>query len=201
MSRILALSLDTAEAPQRALLEQVMAEIGYVSGTQRLLLVDPQIGRPGRQLNEYLILRPDSPFSRLQREMLATVVMGMIGAKPCLSAHCEAMRRLTGDDDLGPDFVERWPDYPIDPQTRALLRYARLLTGSPDRVTDQDIESLREAGWDERAVYEATAVIGFLNFAGRFEAASGLPMEEIPAGADLPIARPDGRPGGLAARA
>ena len=201
MSRILALSLNTAKAPQRALLEQVRAEIGYVSGTQRLLLVDPQIGQPGRQLNEYLILRPDSPFSRLQREMLATVVMGMIGAKPCLSAHCEAMRRLTGDDDLGPDFVERWPEYPIDLPTRALLRYARLLTGSPDRVTDQDIEALREAGWDERAVYEATAVIGFLNFAGRFEAASGLPMDEIPAEADLPIARPDGRPGGLAARA
>ncbi len=157
------------------------------------------LGRPGRQLNEYLILRPDSPFSRLQREMLATVVMGMIGAKPCLSAHCEAMRRLTGDDDLGPDFVERWPDYPIDPQTRALLRYARLLTGSPDRVTDQDIEALREAGWDERAAYEATAVIAFLNFVGRFEAAAGLPMDEIRAEADLPIARPDGRPGGLAA--
>jgi len=35
------------------------------------------------------------------------------------------------------------------------------------------------------------------NFSGRIEAASGLPMDEIPPEADLPIARPDGRPGGL----
>ena len=198
MSRILALSVDTAEEPQRALLEKVRAEVGYISGTPRLLFVDPQIGQPSKQLHDYLNLRAESPFSRLQREMVATLVYGMIGAKPCLSAHCEAMRRLTGDDDFGPDFVERWPDYPMDAETRALLRYASQLTGSPDRITDQDVESLRQAGWDDHAVYEVTALVGFFNLSGRIEAASGLPMDEIPASADLPIARPDGRPGGRA---
>ncbi len=199
MARILALSLETAEGPQRALLEKMQSEVGYISGTRRLLLVDPQIAQPGRQLYEYLNLRPESPFSRLQREMVATVVYGMIGAKPCLSAHCEAMRRLTGDDDFGPAFVQRWPDYPMDAQTLALLRYAHRLTGSPDRITDQDVESLREAGWDEAAIYEATALVAMFNFIGRIEAASGLPMDEIPASADLAEARPDGRAGGLVA--
>jgi uncharacterized peroxidase-related enzyme len=197
MSRILALSLETAVGPQRAILEKTLAEVGYLSGTRRILLVDPQMGVPGRQLYEYLNLRPDSPFSRLQREMVATVVYGIIGAKPCLSAHCEAMRRLTGDDNLGPEFVQKWPDYPIDAQTRALLHYAKRLTETPDRITDQDITSLRGAGWDDRAIYEATALVAIFNFIGRFEAAAGLPMDEIPATADIPEARPDGRPGGL----
>jgi uncharacterized peroxidase-related enzyme len=201
MSRILALSMETAEGPQRAILEKAVSEVGYLSGTRRLLLVDPQLGMPGRQLYEYLNLRPDSPFSRLQREMVATVVYGLIGAKPCLSAHCEAIRRLTGDDDLGPEFVQKWPEYPIDAMTRALLRYAKRLTLAPDQITDQDIASLREAGWDERAIYEATGLVGIFNFIGRFEAASGLPMDNIPASADFPEARPDGRPGGLAVNA
>jgi uncharacterized peroxidase-related enzyme len=198
MSRILALSVDTAEGPQRMLLEKVRAEFGYVSGTRRLLLVDPQVGQPAKQLYDHLNLRPDSPISRLQREMVATVVYGMIGAQPCLSGHCEAMRRLTGGVELGLEFVERWPDYPMDARTRALLRYASRLTGSPDRITDQDIESLRQAGWDDHAVYEATALIGFFNFIGRIDAASGLPMDVIPTDVDLPEARPDGRPGGRA---
>jgi uncharacterized peroxidase-related enzyme len=197
MSRILALSVETAEGRQRMLLEKVRTDFGYISGTRRVLLVDPQVGQPAKQLYDHLNLRSDSPFSRLQREMVATVVYGMIGAKPCLSGHCEAMRRLTGDDELGPEFVERWPDYSMDERTRALLRYARLLTGSPDRIIDRDVESLRDAGWDDAAVYEATALIGFFNFIGRMDAASGLPMDEIPTGADLPEARPDGRPGGL----
>jgi uncharacterized peroxidase-related enzyme len=197
MSRILAVSLETAEGPQRAILEKTLSEVGYVSGTRRLLLVDPQIGVPGRQLYEYFNLRPDSPFSRLQREMVATVVYGIIGAKPCLSAHCEAMRRLTGDDELGPEFVQKWPDYPIDAPTRALLRYAKRLTQNPDQMTDQDVTALRDAGWDDRSIYEATGLVAIFNFIGRFEAASGMPMDEIPAIADIPEGRPDGRPGGL----
>jgi uncharacterized peroxidase-related enzyme len=199
MSRILTVSVETAEGPQKAMLDKVLAEVGYISGTQRLMLVDPQIGVPGKQLHDYLNLRIDSPFSRVQREMVATVVNGMVGAKPCLSAHCEAMRRLTGDDDFGPHFVEKFPDYPMDAPTLALLRYARRLTGWPDRINDEDIRSLRDAGWDDRAIYEATALISLFNFSGRIEAASGLPMDEIPADANLPIARPDGRTGGRAA--
>ena len=196
MSRILALSLETAEGPQRAIMENTLSEVGYLSGTRRLLMVDPNL-MAGKQLYDYLNLRPESPFSRLQREMVATVVYGMLGAKPCLSTHCEAMRRLTADDDFGPQFVQRWPEYSLDAPTLALLGYARRLTGWPDRITDQDIASLREAGWDDRAIYEATALIAVFNFIGRFEAASGLPMDEIPATADIPEARPDGRPGGL----
>jgi alkylhydroperoxidase family enzyme len=78
-----------------------------------------------------------------------------------------------------------------------LLHYAKRLTETPDRITDQDITSLRGAGWDDRAIYEATALVAIFNFIGRFEAAAGLPMDEIPATADIPEARPDGRPGGL----
>lgn len=200
MSRILTVSIETAEGPQRAILDKVLAEVGHVSGTRRLLLVDPQVGGPGQQLYNYLNLRPDSPLSRLQREMVATVVYGIVGAKPCLSTHCEAMRRLTGDDDLGPEFAQRWPDYPIDGPTRALLRFARRLTESPQHIRDGDIDALHQAGWDDRAIYEATALIGFFNFVGRMEAASGLPMEVIPPAAHLPEARPDGRSEGFAAR-
>jgi uncharacterized peroxidase-related enzyme len=193
MSRILAVSDETAEGFPAAAMENARQTRGYVSGTLRLLLVDPKVAQAGQQLYEHLNLRPDSPLSRLQREMLATVVSGMLSAKPCLSLHCEALRRLTGDADLGPEFAFRWPDYPVDARTRALLRYGKQLTESPDTTTDADLEALRRAGWDDRGIYEATALIGFFNFAGRLEAASGLPMDEIPAVVDLAEARPDGR--------
>jgi alkylhydroperoxidase family enzyme len=47
-------------------------------------------------------------------------------------------------------------------------------------VGDSDIESLKQAGWDDRGVYEATALISFFNMTGRMEAVSGLPPDEIP---------------------
>jgi alkylhydroperoxidase family enzyme len=50
---------------------------------------------------------------------------------------------------------------------------------------------LREAGWTEEAVWEIAALASFFNFSGRLEAASGLPPDEIPAGASFAEARAD----------
>ncbi len=101
------------------------------------------------------------------------------------------MRRLLQDEHLGPEFATTWPEYDLDPKTRALLGYAKKLTERPSQVEDADIQALRSAGWDEGGIYEATALIAFFNFSGRMEAASGLPMDRIPKAALFPEAMPD----------
>ncbi len=53
----------------------------------------------------------------------------------------------------------------------------------------QDIEALKECGWNDRAIWEITALISFFNFSGRLEAASGLPPDEIPDSAKFTEAR------------
>ena len=103
------------------------------------------------------------------------------------------MRRLTEDEHLTAEFATTWPQYELDPQTRALLAYAKKLTQEPSMVEDSDIEELRTAGWGEQAIYEATALISMFNFSGRLEAASGLPMDRIPEGVQFPEATP-GKP-------
>ncbi len=103
------------------------------------------------------------------------------------------MRRLTKDEHLSAEFATTWPQYDLDRKTRALLSYAKKLTQEPSMVEDTDIEELRAAGWDEQGIYEATALISFFNYSGRLEAASGLPMDQIPEGAQFPEATP-GKP-------
>ena len=87
------------------------------------------------------------------------------------------MRRLTGLEHLDHEFATTWPVYDLDPKTRALLGYTKKLTEAPGAFEDSDFDALREAGWDERGIYQATALISFFNFSGRLEAASGLPMD------------------------
>lgn len=99
------------------------------------------------------------------------------------------MRRLTGDEHLSPEFATTWRTYDLDDKTRALLEYAEKLTKSPAMIDDADIESLRSSGWSEEGIYEATALIAYFNLSGRLEAASGLPPDEVPAGARLREAR------------
>jgi alkylhydroperoxidase family enzyme len=99
------------------------------------------------------------------------------------------VRRLTGDEHLSAEFATTWSSYALEPKTRALLAYASKLTDSPAMVEDADFTTLRSAGWDDTGIYEATALIGFFNFTGRLEAASGLPPDEIPAAARMLEAR------------
>jgi len=87
------------------------------------------------------------------------------------------LRRLTGLEHLDHEFATTWPTYELDAKTRALLAYAKKLTETPDVVDDADFDALRAAGWDECGIYQASALISFLNFSGRMEAASGLPMD------------------------
>jgi alkylhydroperoxidase family enzyme len=103
------------------------------------------------------------------------------------------VRRLTGDEHLSAEFATTWPTYDLDEKTRALLAYAKKLTEAPSAVEDEDVEALREAGWDEEGIYEATALTSLFNYSGRMEAASGLPPDEVPEGARMPEAVPDGR--------
>ena len=99
------------------------------------------------------------------------------------------MRRLTGDEHLAAEFATTWRAYDLDEKTKTLLAYAEKLTKTPGHLDDADIDNLREAGWSEDAIYEATALVSFFNFSGRLEAASGLPPDEVPAGAVTPEAR------------
>jgi alkylhydroperoxidase family enzyme len=100
------------------------------------------------------------------------------------------VRRLTKDEHLGPEFATTWPQYDLDLKTRTLLGYAKKLTQEPSMVEDSDIEELRAAGWDEKGIYEATALIALFNCSGRMEAASGLPMDQMPGEAPFAEATP-----------
>jgi len=79
----------------------------------------------------------------------------------------------------------------MDPKTRALLAYASKLTETPSLVDKEDTALLTNVGWNERAIWEITALIAFFNFSGRLEAASGLPPDKIPEGARFAEARQD----------
>jgi uncharacterized peroxidase-related enzyme len=94
--------------------------------------------------------------------------------------HTAAVRRLTGDEHLSSEFASTWQQYDLDPKTRELLAYSKMVTEAPAMVGDGDIEKLKDAGWDDRGIYEATVLISFFNMTGRIEAVSGLPPDEIP---------------------
>ena len=84
---------------------------------------------------------------------------------------------------MTPEFATLWPTYDLDAKTRAVLAYAQKLTETPSLLEDRDFEALRTVGWNEQAIFEATALIALFNMSGRLEAASGLPLDQVEASA------------------
>jgi len=55
---------------------------GIVPGVFQVLAVDLRVARPAGSLYSYLHLGKSSTLTRLQREMVATVVNGKVGGAP-----------------------------------------------------------------------------------------------------------------------
>ncbi len=81
-SRIKAVDPETVAGPEKAMIDARIAEYGFVPGIARLLLPDREIATHVGAIYRRLHLRPDSPVTRLQREMIATVVNGLVGGAP-----------------------------------------------------------------------------------------------------------------------
>lgn len=83
MARIATVSPEEAPAEQKPFFDAVKGQYGgIVPGILRILLVDSKVSEATLGIYQHLHLRPDSPMTRLQREMLATVVNGAIGGAP-----------------------------------------------------------------------------------------------------------------------
>ena len=83
MANILAIAPGNAKGIRRLFFGWVKRQYGgVVPGIFQILAVDLRVANPAGAIYRYLHLRRRSPLSRLQREMLATVVNGKVGGAP-----------------------------------------------------------------------------------------------------------------------
>jgi uncharacterized peroxidase-related enzyme len=118
------------------------------------------------------LLRGESGLTKAQREMIAVVVSVTNRCHYCIVSHSAALRKLTKD----PDFVDRlatgYKYAELEPRDRAMLDFAVKLTEASDRCTDEDVEALREAGWNDEEIMDIAQVAAMFNLTNRL--ASGL---------------------------
>lgn len=83
MSNILTIVPEKAKGIRKLFFRLVKGKYGgVVPGVFQVLAVDLKVARPTGALYNYLHLRKSSPLTRLQREMVATIVNGKIGGAP-----------------------------------------------------------------------------------------------------------------------
>lgn len=72
-----------------------------------------------------------------------------------------------------------WKTAPLSLQDRALCLFAEKLTHTPASMSPADLDELRNVGFDDVAIHDATQVISYFNYINRIADALGVEPEEF----------------------
>lgn len=81
--------------------------------------------------------------------------------------HGEFLRAASRDDHLVYHLEHDWKEGPIDDQERAMLTFVEKLNFQPGKVTAEDVEALRQAGFEELGVLDIIMITSLFNFMNR----------------------------------
>lgn len=70
-----------------------------------------------------------------------------------------------------------WRTANVSPIDAALCSYAEKLTTHPSETGKADVEALRAAGLDDRAIHDATQIISYFNYINRVADSLGVEPE------------------------
>jgi len=140
---------------------------GTVDNVMSIHALNPDTLRTHFEMYTAALHRP-SPLSRAEREMVAVVVSRLNGCRYCLQHHLAGLKRLLPDDRhrdadcLADGRVTRLPE-----RENAIIAYAMKLTTNPHDMQVGDVEALRDAGLDDRAILDLAQCIGYFCYVNR----------------------------------
>lgn len=120
------------------------------------------------------VMLADSGLSKLEREMIAVVVSSINKCYYCLTAHGAAVRQLSGDPKLGEMLVMNWRVAGLDARQTAMLDFAEQMTVASASIAESDRDTLRQAGFSDRDIWDIAAVAGFYNMSNRIASATDM---------------------------
>ena len=127
---------ETLDEDLRALFALCIEKLGIVPNVLRAYSLRPQKLRNLVAMYNELMLAP-SGLTKLEREMVAVVVSSANRCYYCLVAHGQAVRRLSGDPELGEMLVMNYRVAPLEPRHRAMLDFAWKLTTAPATIGER----------------------------------------------------------------
>jgi uncharacterized peroxidase-related enzyme len=95
-----------------------------------------------------------------------------------VEAHAYDLRAEVDDNVLSARIKSDWTTAALPNADRALLAFAVKLTKTPAAMTRGDVEALRAAGFDDRAISDAVQVIAYFNYINRVADGLGVDLEE-----------------------
>jgi uncharacterized peroxidase-related enzyme len=146
-------------------------------GLLQIFQTFPKHARPLIDYHEVL-MRGDSPFTAAERELIAAYVSGLNGCRYCHAVHAQTAVELGIGADVIPELLINAAVQHIDLKMRPVISSVRKLTLSPEGIMATDADAVFAAGWDDRALHDATAICALFNLMNRLVNGLGVERDE-----------------------
>jgi uncharacterized peroxidase-related enzyme len=117
-----------------------------------------------------------APLTATQAELIAVVVSATNGCAYCVAHRGPKLARLVGDE-LARAVARDYREANLAARDRVLLDAAVALTCEPSERKLEDVERLREYGFDDAGILRATEIAAYYNYVNRLACALGVELE------------------------
>jgi uncharacterized peroxidase-related enzyme len=121
------------------------------------------------------VLREPASITPGFRELIAAYTSSLNACGFCTRAHAATAAELLGSERLVEAVLRDADTAPLVERERLMLRFVRTITLELPQVSEADVASVRDAGWDDEAIYYAITTCALFNFYNRWVSATGVP--------------------------
>lgn len=167
--------IDRAAMPAdlTAYFDKCESKLGFVPNVLIAHAFDPVKLRQFSEVYNHLMME-DCGLSKLERELIAVAVSARNRCHYCLVSHGQAVRELSGDPMLGEAMVMNYRVADLTDAQRVMLDFCVRLTDSPEAIEEADRQALREAGYDDRTIWDIVATASFYAMSNRLAIGTGM---------------------------
>ncbi len=176
MSWIEVVDPKVAEGTLADVYDEVGRRRGEIADIHQVQSLNPGAMKAHLDLYMSLVYRKGG-LSRPQREMIAVAVSHFNRCPYCVVHHAEALAHYEKSAEVVEGVKTDYREAPLRPEDRAMLDYAAKLTTKPWAMTREDIEALREAGFDDGKILDVNLIASYFNFVNRVVHGLGVELE------------------------
>jgi uncharacterized peroxidase-related enzyme len=121
------------------------------------------------------VMRQPASITPAMRELIAAYTSYQNECAFCTKAHAATAAALLNDEVLVWQALRDVDRSPLSDKDKMLLRFVGKVTKDLPAVQADDVSRLRDAGWDDEAIYFAITACALFNFYNRWITATGVP--------------------------
>ena len=180
MSWIEVISYEEAEAPLKKIYDRIAGPGGSIDNVLQIHSLRPHSLIAHMTLYKNVLHHSANKLPKWYLEAVGIYVSHLNNCEYCVKHHLTGLAKLIGNSRakaIWEEFESEDPGNSFNTREQAGMRYARMLTRSPQQMVEEEIDSLRHAGFDDGEILELNQVVSYFNYVNRTVLGLGVSLQ------------------------